>query len=157
MHFYQASARDRDYVQEIFESRESPEQLSPGIPRPINPGPGPSHGSRILEFRVSVPVPDPGFSDLSPSPTPGISGGFRKSRLSHISGTETAGSRGSCPGCRPLISTKRTATKVLKWLSNSSHRNKCFSYNRKISAKNSEDSNLYLSFKNERVFHLRLC
>ena len=36
-------------------------QLSPGIPRPSNLGPCPI--SRILEFWVPVPVPDPRFAD----------------------------------------------------------------------------------------------
>ena len=47
--------------------------MSPGIPRPTNLGPGSSSGSRILEFRVPVPVLDPGFSDFesrSRMPTP---------------------------------------------------------------------------------------
>lgn len=108
----QGSARERDRV-------DSPEELSPGIPRPTSLGPGLRPGSWILEFRV--PVPDTGFSDFQSR----ILWGSRKSRLSRlsrtchlkwietvchsynmnfsISGTGTAGSRGPFPGCRALI------------------------------------------------------
>ena len=44
----QGSAWDRDRVPDFFGPRDSLEELSPGIPRPTNPGPGPCPGSLIF-------------------------------------------------------------------------------------------------------------
>ena len=55
----------RDRVPEFFSPRDSPPKLSPGIPRPANLSPGPSPRSRIFQFWVPVPVPNPGFSDFA--------------------------------------------------------------------------------------------
>ena len=65
----------RNRVPELFSRRDSrtklspgiprPAKLSPGIPRPANLSPGPSPRSRIFQFWVPVPVPNPGFSDFA--------------------------------------------------------------------------------------------
>ena len=72
-----------------------PQKLSPGIPRPANLSPSPR--SRIFQFWVPVPVPNPGFSEFAsvslPSasvpkvslPSPGFLAGSRKPRLSLLS------------------------------------------------------------------------
>ena len=55
----------RDRVPEFFSPRDGPPKLSPGIPRPANLSPGPSPRSRIFQFWVPVPIPNPGFSDFA--------------------------------------------------------------------------------------------
>ena len=55
----------RDRVPEFFSPRDNPAKLSPEIPRPANLSPGPSPRSRIFQFWVPVPVPNPGFSDFA--------------------------------------------------------------------------------------------
>ena len=94
----------------------SPFTNSPGISRPTNPGPGPSPGSRILEWQnafckfgsskskvLQTANSDPRKKERSYK-QPKVNFEFESRSSSQISGTGTAGSRGPCPGCRSLIS-----------------------------------------------------